>query len=717
MLPNVSLLNRLGALDMRLPAVACLSSICVAFSAMAANSDGPTISAAPQEQPSVIGADTPWQTSDGLIHFRGKTFNSWANYFALEELKGSIRHRCMVPELDVDAWRDIEGFLPPSDCSNSSTNPAEEYDPAQNVFRIPCVVHVIRNTEGTLGDIPIDRVISGIRILNEDMLALTGTNGENGTDCQIEFFLAEVDPNGNPTNGITFSNNTTWYNDGGNYYNSLAWDPNNYLNIYTNTASGNLGYVPFLPANGNVGSLADRVVVLWESYGENAPIGFPYNLGRTLTHEVGHYLGLNHTFNGCESGSCSTGGDLICDTAPQNSPTSGCTGSSCSGTAPDDNYMDYSYDECMEKFTPIQARRMRCTLLNWRTELPEVGANFITLSSFGTIPSSVPPTGTTLKVQISENEPGGYQVGTGTLHYSSGGVFQTKPLNVEGLGVYGARVTNLECGLPLEWFFTAEDIEGNIKRLPTGTSTFSTLVAGDVKTTFSDNAQTNLGYSVGGLATDGTWDIGVPVNCNRGDPSADGDGSGSCWLTDNSSANACNSDVDGGLTTLVTPEIDASGGEAFLSYYVWYDNTGAGQGASPGADVFLSEISSDGQTWVSLETIGPADDRSSGGWNLVTFRVADFVDSSGTVQIRFTADDAGEGSVIEAAIDGISLEIIICDDTPDCPSDVNNDDIVNGADLALLLADWNTPNFDLNNDGNTDGADLSLLLIDWGMCN
>ena len=80
--------------------------------------------------------------------------------------------------------------------------------------------------------------------------------------------------------------------------------------------------------------LLDRVVVFWESYGEGAPIGPPYNLGRTLTHEVGHYLGLNHTFNGgCDSGSCSSSGDLICDTSPQNSATFGCNGSSCSGTA------------------------------------------------------------------------------------------------------------------------------------------------------------------------------------------------------------------------------------------------------------------------------------------------------------------------------------------------------------------------------------------------
>ena len=267
----------------------------------------------------VLGAETPWQTDDGVIHHQGRTYDSWRSFHEARLAAGDTSVRCGTAPIDVDAWREIEGFLPPSDCSNSNTNPAAEYDPSNGIFRIACVVHVIRNNDGSLGDIPESRVISGIRILNEDIKALAGTNGANGTDCQIEFYLADVDPDGNPTNGITYSNNSTWYNDGGSYWNSLAWDPSRYMNIYTTTAGGALGYVPFLPANGNVGANEDRVVVLWESYGEDAPIGPPYNLGRTLTHEVGHYLGLNHTFNGgCGSGSCYTSGDLICDTSPQN---------------------------------------------------------------------------------------------------------------------------------------------------------------------------------------------------------------------------------------------------------------------------------------------------------------------------------------------------------------------------------------------------------------
>jgi hypothetical protein len=217
-----------------------------------------------------------------------------------------------------------------------------------------------------------------IDILNEDFLALPGTNGEEGTDAQIQFRLASTDPEGNPTTGITRTCNTTYFNDGGGYWNELAWDPHRYMNIYTNLASGALGYVPFLPADGgggNVGAASDRVVILWSALGRDAPIGPPYDQGRTATHEVGHYLGLEHTFTGgCAPGTepgCFSNGDLICDTNPEQNPHFGCTpgSQSCGVTRPIENYMDYSDDLCMELFTLEQTRRQRCTMEFYREDL------------------------------------------------------------------------------------------------------------------------------------------------------------------------------------------------------------------------------------------------------------------------------------------------------------------------------------------------------------
>ena len=342
------------------------SAILVLLASMSAN---PALQAPNVGQPSdVIGSGSHFEViSDTEIIIDGHTYSSWADvhdsgYFHLEGT------RCGVDPFMMQAWGVEEVAGSGADCSFNRTTIDPQWDPSVNKVRIPVVVHVIERTNGT-GHISESRVQSQIDVLNEDFLALAGTNGANGTDTQIEFFLATEDPNGNPTNGITYSVNNTWFNDGGAYYNTLAWDTNRYLNIYTNDASGALGYVPDLAQGGLAGSNADRVVILYSTFGRNAPFS-PFNLGRTATHEVGHYLGLYHTFNGgCNN--TYTSGDRITDTNPESSPTFGCPGSrsSCGSQAPIDNYMDYSDDRCMEMFTPEQANRMRCSLFNYRPNL------------------------------------------------------------------------------------------------------------------------------------------------------------------------------------------------------------------------------------------------------------------------------------------------------------------------------------------------------------
>lgn len=320
-------------------------------------------------QPKDTGNTSFQVISDTQIIADGHTFGSWAELHDAGYHQFEATHCLTRPVLDPDA--DI--FRGSGDCTGSRTNINPQWDPSVEKYRIPVVVHILINSGGT-GDMPDSRVTSQIEVLNEDFLAMAGTNGAPGTDAQIEFYLATEDPNGNPTTGITRSVNTTWFNDGGGYYNSLAWDTNRYLNIYTNNGGGALGYVPNLPQGGIVGSNADRVVILYSTFGRNAPYA-PYNLGRTVTHEVGHYLGLNHTFNGgCHTGNCYTRGDLICDTNPESSPTFGCPGSrnSCGLPAPFHNYMDYSDDRCMNQFTPEQSNRMRCTLVNYRPNLYSV---------------------------------------------------------------------------------------------------------------------------------------------------------------------------------------------------------------------------------------------------------------------------------------------------------------------------------------------------------
>lgn len=301
----------------------------------------------------------------------GQSFATWGEYYTSSYFQENGK-RCGKPKTIVPP------AVAPSDCSFTNTNPSSDYD-TLDLYEIPVVVHIIESTSGD-GQISDALVHSQMEVLNEDFRALAGTPGSPGYDVGIQFALATTDPGGSPTTGITRSVNDTWFADGGSYWNALAWDTSKYMNIYTNQAGGVLGYVPNLPQGGLSGDPADRVVVLWSAFGRNAVGGPPYDQGRTLTHEVGHYLGLEHTFTGgCAAAtppSCYTSGDLICDTNSEAAPSFGCPGgaTSCSSLDPIENYMDYSDDTCMDRFTDEQSHRMRCSLLNYRSTLYSIVA-------------------------------------------------------------------------------------------------------------------------------------------------------------------------------------------------------------------------------------------------------------------------------------------------------------------------------------------------------
>ena len=164
---------------------------------------------------------------------------------------------------------------------------------------------------------------------------------------------------------------TGCYNHDSRMKSEFAVDPAHNLNFYTGSPSGNLLGWAYFPDAAPEDHPIHGVVCLDQSLpGGTAS---PYNEGDTATHEVGHYLGLYHTFQG----GCNAPGDHVDDTNFESSPTSGCPASkvSCGSPDPTDNFMDYSYDSCMDKFTADQATRMNSMVATYRPSVSNTGTS------------------------------------------------------------------------------------------------------------------------------------------------------------------------------------------------------------------------------------------------------------------------------------------------------------------------------------------------------
>lgn len=226
---------------------------------------------------------------------------------------------------------------------------------------IPVVVNVLYN--GSAENISDAQIQSQIDVLNEDFRR---TNSDaDGTwsqaaDTEIEFCLASVDPDGNPTSGIRRQATTKrdWRTNDDMKRSSRggidAWDPSQYMNMWVcDIQGGILGYAQFPGGS----PATDGIVIDYAYFGRGGSAQAPFDLGRTATHEVGHYLNLRHIWG---DGNCSAD-DFVSDTPNSDGANYGCaTGSvSCSSVDMVENYMDYSDDGCMNLYTAGQKTRMR----------------------------------------------------------------------------------------------------------------------------------------------------------------------------------------------------------------------------------------------------------------------------------------------------------------------------------------------------------------------
>ena len=222
---------------------------------------------------------------------------------------------------------------------------------------IPVYFHVI--TDGAAGALTDAQVAAQIAVLNKTFSA-----GEGGAATGFSFRLA----------GVTRTDNAAWFatNPGGTNEHTMKrtirQGGDNALNLYSASAGDYLGwaYLPDITTKPGQAYL-DGVVFNWETIpGVSATWAGRYDQGETATHEVGHWLDLEHTFYG----GCSAKGDFVDDTPAEKTPTSGCPAGkdTCSapGLDPIHNYMDYSYDSCYTEFTAGQVQRMRDAWLLYR---------------------------------------------------------------------------------------------------------------------------------------------------------------------------------------------------------------------------------------------------------------------------------------------------------------------------------------------------------------
>lgn len=278
---------------------------------------------------------------------------------------------------------------------------------AVTVYNIPVIFHVIHSGQnvGTSINISQAQINSQVAILNQDFRKINADFSTWATqpsfinaaaDCEINFCLAKVSPTGAEltepgierilcsSKGWTNPPHTDVYIDA-TIKPGSSWDPTRYLNIWVVYMNdGTLGYAQFPtianPSDPVVGDMfgfgsaanTDGIVLDYLAIGNTGTANFPYDKGRTATHEIGHWLGLWHI-----NGDSNCGNDYVTDTPAQSSLSSSCPSSSgavvnsgCTSVSPNppgrmyQNYMDYSPDRCLVLFTAGQKARMQAVMAN-----------------------------------------------------------------------------------------------------------------------------------------------------------------------------------------------------------------------------------------------------------------------------------------------------------------------------------------------------------------
>lgn len=289
------------------------------------------------------------------------------------------------PQLQLDYER-MKSFL--HDVEQNANN-RDVVINSQTIF-IPVVFHIVHNGDaiGSGENITDEQCISQIAAMNQHYMAqdinlykVPAAFADRVGNCNIQFCLAKFDPDGNPTTGIIRHqlSNTSW-NDENTIDNTLKpstiWDNKRYMNIWSVrmggslTSSGVLAYasLPFFGADDQ-----DGIVARYNTIGTTGTLMGTQVLGKTVTHEAGHWLGLLHTWGTDDA--CGDAGDYVSDTPDQGDMNFGCPTFpkiSCNNGPDGDmfmNYMDYTDDACSYMFSKGQANNIRTIIDQFRPEI------------------------------------------------------------------------------------------------------------------------------------------------------------------------------------------------------------------------------------------------------------------------------------------------------------------------------------------------------------
>jgi hypothetical protein len=308
------------------------------------------------------------------------------------------------------------------------------------------------------------------------------------------------------------------------------------------------------------------------------------------------------------------------------------------------------------------------------------------ITPVGTIPPSAEPgVPVTITVSIDPREDV-VLPGTVVANYrTDDGNWAQVPMSAIGNNQWTAVVRSRRCGDHPQLFVSLQAQRAGTMTYPTGgVNAPLTFLAGQVVQLARFGFEAPEGWTLADpadTALAGFWSLGKPEPTLA---QAGGCPEGlSCVSTDPRAGSSIGAyDIDGGRVTLTSPPVNLTGRSGVnLAYWRWFSNN---QGGSPNTDIFRVEVSpNNGATWTTLETVGPTGIEAGGGWYRVEKPLDGLIPFTSTVRVRFTAEDAADGSIVEAAVDDVLFTALECAEA--CAADFDGSGFVDSDDFTLFV--------------------------------